>query len=121
MADMDRFFCLHLKDGKPEVLPDSIQGRNGVVTRIQAESTDFQKIAVEAIAQVVRLDKIDDENDSAVSDFIGFTVGTVFPSRPSTNVNVQFSYLNSLSFQATGGDVVISGLFSPENLLEPID
>ena len=116
MAEEDQFFCFQLPDGKAEEL-SRVDGCDLIIQNIIADSSSFDKITVEAIFRVIRLDKTDDENDTAVSDFYAVTLATIFPSNRNLSVEIPFTSLNSISLRATGGNVKIVGRYFPSNPL----
>ena len=83
------------------------------VNQIEAIDQDVDRITLEMICSVIRLDKLDDESDSAVTDFYNVNIATIFPKKsPSQQINLNFSQYNSASFKAVGGKLALSGVYN---------
>lgn len=87
----------------PGDCPFAIQG-------IYATDTTAEKIVLESKIQIIRIDKIVD--DVAPVEVVSPVLATVFPSiNPCLSVNIEFTPLNIVSVRATGGKLVLNGIY----------
>ena len=110
----EKFWTMKLEDGNPQY-PPIPKSCKFVVNQIEALTKDSERIVVEMMCDVIRMDMVDDENDAAVTDISRVNIARIFPKKKAdVKVNLQFSQLNSAMFCATGGDVAISGVYSTD-------
>jgi hypothetical protein len=117
----EKWWTMTLKDGAPEYppIPKSCMFS---VKQIEALTKNSEKITIEMMYDVIRMDKVKDEGDTAVTDVARVNIATIFPKRKAdAKVNLQFSQLNSAMFGVSGGDVVISGAYSTDGCDEVME
>ena len=112
-----RTWTLELEPDVPAVLPVPL-GCPCNIQGIFATDTSSQKIVLESKIQIIRIDRIDDDDDVAPTQIVSPVLATVFPSRnPCLSVNIQFSSLNSVSVCANGGKLVLNGTYDSRSYI----
>ena len=115
-----RTWTLHLKDGEPACIPVP-DGYNFVITGAQATDSSADKIVLEGIIQTIRIDRLSETDEVAQTDITDTTFAVIFPKvNPNVELNLPFSSLNTASVRATGGDLVLVGMYDAASGIEAL-
>lgn len=107
----EKWWTMILNNDEPS-RPPVPTGSKFCVTQVEALDTNADRITLEMIVQTIRIDKVDDETDSAVTDISKVNIATLFPKKSTTQtVSIEFSQYNDVSFKATGGKLCLSGVY----------
>lgn len=116
-----RHWAVELKDGEPSYLPIP-EGHEFSITGARAVNTESNKIVLEAIVQTIRLDRLGEEDDVAQSDIIDTTLAVIFPKfQPNMELDLNFSKFNIVSLRATGGNIVVTGIYNADDGLNTLE
>jgi hypothetical protein len=104
-------WSLELEDNVPAAIPVP-HGYFFMITGIHAVDLETPKIIVDAVVQVIRLDKLGEDDHVAESDVIDATLAVLFPRvSPALKVEIPFSKFNIASVRASGGRVLLTGFY----------
>lgn len=116
-----RHWAVELKDGEPTTLPFP-EGHDFTITGARAVNTESNKIILEAFVQTMRLDRLSEEEDVAQSEITETTLAVVFPKiQPNVELDLSFSKFNAASFRASGGNLVLTGIFDMSDGLDLLE
>ena len=116
-----RHWAIEIKDGEPSNLPVP-EGHEFQITGVRAVSTEPNRIVLEAIVQTIRLDRLGEEDDVAQTDIIDTTLAVIFPKvQPNVDLDISFSKFNIASVRATGGNLVLTGLYNADDGLNTLE
>ena len=116
----EKIWTAILNDDEPAYLPIPKNCKFSI-NQIEAIDQNSERISLEMICSVVRADKIDDENDAAVTDIHKVNIATIFPKKsPTQQVNLNFSEYNAVSFRAVGGKLSLSGVYNNSDANEVV-
>ncbi|EAY12903.1 hypothetical protein TVAG_430680 [Trichomonas vaginalis G3] len=114
----EKFWTMTIHSGKPE-RPPVPKGSRFMLSQIQAVDEKADKILVEMLTEVIRMDKIDDETDTTVTDVAETNIAVIYPKKKSTYAtSLVFSEVNDVLFGCDGGDVILSGVYDDTALNE---
>ena len=119
-TDMDtnfnvRYWTLELEPDVPAELPVPT-GCECAIKGICATDTSSKKIVLESKIHIIRIDRIGENDDVAPTEIVSPVLATIFPSiNPCLKVNLQFSSFNTVSVRATGGKLVLTGIYNACN------
>ena len=108
---------LLLNDDEPSMIPIP-EGVNFIINQFHVESFNSKFVTIELIADTIRMDKLDDDDDEAVTKIDNIILATIFPKNPDFSCQIPFSQYNRASLKAFGGKVFISGIFEQQNEFE---
>jgi hypothetical protein len=109
MSSLLQWF-LELEDETAAVIPVP-RGHPFVIQGIHAPDSTAAKIVLNAVVGVVRLDTCQD-SDTPECDVCECVIAVVFPQmQPDVPLYLQFSAFNTVSVKATGGKLVVTGLY----------
>lgn len=114
----NKWWTLSLKDGEPESLPIP-NGSECIIQQVQAPDLSAKRVVLEAIIQIIRIDRLEDEDDVAQTEIKQLVLATIFPGKnPIQQVNFQFSAFNIVSVRSSGGNLTLSGCYNDSNVNE---
>ncbi|OHT10354.1 hypothetical protein TRFO_20400 [Tritrichomonas foetus] len=121
MCFNQRNWTLELEPDVPAILPIP-NGCPCIINGVYATDTSAQKIVLEAKIQIIRIDRIDEESDIAQTEVVSPILATVFPQiNPSLSVHIEFSQFNVVSVRATGGKLVLNGIYDAGEKIPELD
>lgn len=108
----EKWWTMTIHAGKPE-RPPVPKGSKFILTQIQAADDKVDKIVVEMLTETIRMDKIDDETDTTVTDVADAFIAVIYPKKKSSvKTNLPFSEVNDVLFGCDCGEVILSGVYN---------
>jgi len=105
-------WSLSLTDLEPALVPVK-NGYPFAITQIHVSNAKSDRVVVELIADIVRLDKLSDEDDTAVTQIDNIVIAVIYPNVScDARVMIPFSQYNQASLRSSGGDIQVSGVYS---------
>jgi hypothetical protein len=96
-------------------------GHSFAITGLHAVGESAEKIIIEAVCLVIRPDRVGEDDDTAPTDVKWAVIAVFFPKvQPFVELRLAFSILNLVSVRATGGPVMITGLWHADQSLQDL-
>ena len=116
-----RSWTLTLKDKEPAYLPVP-NGCSCVITGIHCSDISLKKVILEGIIQIIRIDKLGEESDTAQTEIRSTVLASLFPQQnPSVSVTIPFSQFNIPTVRSSGGPLTLTGIYYANSDINELD